>query len=78
MKDGAKILKLKGRELRTSGDITLALEAIMQDLVEGNITPREAKAIQREINERIKTIKGAMKTLSLWATLNKLQKGSKK
>ena len=78
MKDGANLLNWKGKELTTPRDIFLVEEAIMQDLLEGNITPREANVIQKEIKVRIDTIKSAMKTLSLMATLNKLQKGGKK
>jgi len=78
VKDGAKILNWKGKELTTTQDIILVEQAIMQDLIEGNITPREANTIQKEINGRIKTVKVAMKTLSLMATLNKLQKGGKR
>ena len=77
MKDGAKILRFKGRELRTINDINLVQEAIIQDLVAGDITPREAKVIQKEIKGRIDTVKAAMKTLSLMATLDRLQKGGK-
>jgi len=78
MKDGAKILNWKGKDLRNPQDIIRAEADIMSDVIVGNITPREARTIQREINERIKAVEVATKTLGLLATLNKLQKGGRK
>ena len=78
MKDRAKILNWKGKELKTPRDIIVAETVIMLDLVEGNITPSEARTIQRDINERIKAVDGAIKTLRLVTRIDKLEKGGRK
>jgi hypothetical protein len=73
MKDTAEILKFKGKELKTAADINAVSEALMCDLLSGAVTPREARKIQKEINERLKLFGSAIKILKLEAALMKLK-----
>ena len=61
MKDQARILKYKGKELATTSDIREALSALISDLKSGDITPKEARPIQKEINEKLKIMKQGLK-----------------
>lgn len=72
MKPTARILRLKGKELRTSAEITAAEEALMADLIAGEITPAESRRIQRELTEKIKGLASALKTASQLTVLNEL------
>jgi len=54
MKDTARILKFKGEELRTPTDVIAVCEALIADLLSGEITPAEHRKIQQEIVARTK------------------------
>jgi hypothetical protein len=71
MKPTARILKFRGKELRTPADITQVHEALIADLVSGEITPADHRKIQREITERIKTFGSMLKVLDSWQKLNR-------
>jgi hypothetical protein len=77
MKANAEILKFAGRELKAVSDISAVHEALMYDLIAGNITPAEAKKIQKEVDKRINGIKSALKTLEQWSKLQKHRKVEK-
>jgi hypothetical protein len=62
MKPRARILAFKGRDLRTAAELAAAEEALMIDLMAGDITPAESKKIQSELTQRIKAIGSAFKT----------------
>jgi hypothetical protein len=72
MKETARILAFKGLDLRSHRDIAAAEEALMNDLISGDITPVESRKIQKDLNARIRGIAGALKTLPLLGELNKL------
>ena len=65
MKDTAKVLTFKGRELKTPADINSVQEALWEDLTSGAVTPREARQIQKEIGQRLKAFRSMVKTLKL-------------
>ena len=70
MKDAARILKFKGKELRTPADVIAVSEALIADLLSGDITPAEHRKIQREITARTKVFGSMVKILE---TRQKLQ-----
>jgi hypothetical protein len=72
MKDSARILKFKGKELRTPADVITVNEALIVDLLSGDITPAEHRKIQREITGSTKVFCSIVKVLE---TQQKLQKG---
>jgi hypothetical protein len=77
MKEGAYILKYKGKELRTPADVSAVQEALFNDLAAGNVTPAEARKIQKEIRPILKRFKSMLKTLDQAAKFHKLMKKNK-
>ena len=78
MKNQARILKYKGKELKTTSDIKGAVSTLMADIISGDITPKEARTIQKEINEKIKIIDQRLKITKLARRLKTLDENSKK
>jgi hypothetical protein len=72
MKATAQILKYRGRALKSAADMTGALEALMADLSNGDITPAEHRRIQNEINQKIRAATSALKTVAHLRQLEKL------
>jgi hypothetical protein len=72
MKETARILAFKGLDSRSLRDISAAEEALMNDLISGDITLVESRKIQKDLKERIREIAGALKKLSPLGELNKL------
>ena len=50
MKDTARVLKFKGKELKTGRDCAAVFSATMSDLDAGDITPGEARKIMAEVH----------------------------
>ena len=73
MNPEARILKYKGQELRTTIDISRALEALMCDIVLGNVIPKESRPIQKELNEMIARRGSMLKSLKSLAQVEKLR-----
>jgi len=73
MNPKARILKYKGQELRTTIDISRALEALMCDIVLGNVTLKESRTIQKELNEMIACRGSMLKSLKGLARVEKLR-----
>jgi hypothetical protein len=63
MKDTARILKFKGKELRTPADVAAAYEALYNDQMAGSIEPAEARKIGRQLREKAKQFGAALRTL---------------
>ena len=61
MKNAAKILAFKGKELKTVDDVRAALLAILLDIRSGDVTVAESQPIQKEINTRMKEVRGQLK-----------------
>ena len=72
MKESAHILKYKGKVLKTLADVSAVQEALMRDLIAGDITPSEAKKIQKEIKPVIERFRSAVRTAGLQVMLNSL------
>ena len=66
MKETARILRFKSKELKTADDINKVCEALIDDLLSGEITPTEHRKIQREVTTRINDFGGVLKTLEAW------------
>jgi hypothetical protein len=66
MKGTARIVKFKGKEMKSAADLKAALEALMADLVSGAVKPGEAKKIQKEIDARLRARRGALETDQQW------------
>jgi len=75
MKETARILRFKGKDLRTAAEITAAEEALMADLMAGEITATESRRIQMELTRRIKAISSAEKTAGQLMTLKEMAEG---
>ena len=73
MKDTARILKYRGRDLKSVADVTGAMQALAADLLNGDITPAEHRRIQKEINQRIRSVAEALKTVARLQQLEKVQ-----
>jgi len=78
MKDQARILKYKGKELATMSDIREALSALILDVKSGDITPKEARPIEKEINEKLKIIAQGLKIAKLARRLKTLDENGEK
>jgi hypothetical protein len=71
MKPTARILKFMGNEMRSAADIAAAEEALMVDVISGDITPSESRKIQKELNQSIARVDSALKVSSQIEELNK-------
>jgi len=78
MKNQAKILKYKGKELETTSDISGALSVLMSDIISGDVTPKEANKITKEINEKMKIIERGLKIANLQRRLKTLDENDEK
>jgi hypothetical protein len=73
MKPDARILKYRGKEIRTAADIKGVSEALIQDLVERKVSPKESRPIQKEIDQRIKSVMDGIKIPKGFAKLHSLE-----
>ena len=78
MKNQAKILKHKDKELETTSDISGALSVLMSDIISGDVTPKEANKITKEINEKMKIIERGLKIANLQRRLKTLDENDEK
>jgi Asp-tRNA(Asn)/Glu-tRNA(Gln) amidotransferase B subunit len=62
MKKTAKILAYRGKELKTVADLQAALMDLIRDIHSGDITAKEARLIEREINVLMKKVRAQMKS----------------
>src|SRR5262245_61940516 len=72
MKKGAHILQYMDKVLKTPAHVSAVQEALMRDLIVGNVTPEEAKRIQKEIKPVTERFRAAVRTAGLQVTLNSL------
>jgi hypothetical protein len=73
MKKEARILEYRGKELRTASDLANVLSALMSDIALGNVKPKEAREIQKEINERLKAIEQGVRVAEVVKKLKTLE-----
>ena len=62
MKKTAKILAYRGKEMKTVADVQAALMDLVLDIHSGDITAKEARPIEREINALMKKVRAQMKS----------------
>jgi hypothetical protein len=58
----AKILKFKGKKLKTVEEVRAALIAILEDIESGDATIAEATPIKKEIQILMRKLRGQMKS----------------
>ena len=73
MKKEARILEYRGKELRTASDLANVLSALMSDIALGNVMPKEAREIQKEINERLKVFEQGVRGVEVVKKLKTLE-----
>jgi hypothetical protein len=71
MKPTARILKFKSKVLRTPDDVSQVNEALFNDLLDGRVTPAEAKKLQREIKPVIDSFRTTLRAAVLQDELRK-------
>jgi hypothetical protein len=71
VKETAQILRFKGKVLRTPADINEVSEALIVDLLSGDITPAEHRKIQKEVTAKINSFGAILKTLQAWQKLDR-------
>ena len=62
MKLNAKILKFKGKKLKTVEEVRAALIAILEDIESGDVTVSEATPIRDEIEKMRREIRAQIKS----------------
>jgi hypothetical protein len=78
MQDAARILKFKGKELRTAADVAAAYEALYNDRIAGSVTPAEARKIGRQLREKAKQFGAVLRTLRNLKALTDLAERAKR
>jgi len=73
MKPDARILKYRGKEIRTAADIKALSEALRQDILEQKVSPMESRPIQKEIGQRMKAIMEGIKVPARFAKIHSLE-----
>ena len=61
MKDTAKILAFKGKEIKTVQDLQAAQLALFHDITSGAVTPAECRLVQEHLSARLWEFEASLK-----------------